>query len=123
MERTAGQREESTSKAFIDAKRFIMQNYAQEDMNLMRVAEHVNLSPSYVSQLFKKNDNCTFTEYLNTVRIENAKKLLSTTHMRVYEVAEAVGYQNPKYFFQVFKQLTGKRPREFYNAAFIEKNR
>ena len=78
-----------------------MQNYTQEDMNLMRVAEHVNLSPSYVSQLFKKNDNCTFTEYLNTVRIENAKKLLSTTHMRVYEVAEAVGYQNPKYFTDV----------------------
>ena len=121
MERTAGQREESTNKAFVSAKRFIMQNYAQEDLSLMRVAEHVNLSPNYVSQLFKKNDDCTFTEYLNIVRIENAKRLLSTTHMRVYEIAEAVGYQNPKYFFQVFKQLTGKRPREFYNTSFTEK--
>ena len=37
--------------------------------------------------------------------------------MRIYEVSEAVGYHNSKYFFQVFKQLTGNRPREFYQKS------
>ena len=115
-----GQREESKNRALNGAKRYIMQNYTDPELNLTRVAEHVNLSPSYVSQLFKRLDNCTFTEYLNSVRIEQAKKLLSTTHMRVYEVADAVGYQNSKYFFQLFKQITGKRPREFYASSSSE---
>ena len=120
VENIHGQREESKNRALSGAKRYIMQNYSDPELNLTRVAEHVNLSPSYVSQLFKRLDNCTFTEYLNSVRIEQAKKLLSTTHMRVYEVADAVGYQNSKYFFQLFKQITGKRPREFYASSSSE---
>ena len=112
-----GRREETKNRAISGAKRYIMQNFSDSNLNLDRVAEAVNLSPSYVSLLFKRQEDCTFTEYLNTVRVEHAKNLLSTTHMRVYEVAEAVGYQNSKYFFQVFKQITGKRPREFYKTS------
>jgi len=112
-----GKREDSKYRALSDAKRYIGQNYADPELTLAKVAEFVNLSPSYVSQLFKRTDNCTFTEYLNHVRIEQAKRLLSSTHMRVYEVADAVGYQSSKYFFQLFKQITGKRPREFYQGS------
>ena len=112
-----GRREENKNRALSGAKRYIMQNFSDPSLNLARVAEAVNLSPSYVSLLFKRQEDSTFTEYLNAVRVEQAKKLLSTTHMRVYEVAEAVGYQNSKYFFQVFKQITGKRPREFYTTV------
>jgi len=112
-----GDREENKIRALSDAKRYIMRNFADPDLSLAKVAEQVNLSPSYMSQLFKRTDDRTFTEYLNHVRIEQAKKLLSTTHMRVYEVADAVGYQSSKYFFQLFKQITGKRPREFYEAS------
>lgn len=111
-----GRREDSKFRALSDAKRYIAQHYADPNLSLAKVAEQVNLSPSYVSQLFKRMDDSTFTEYLNHVRIEQAKRLLSTTHMRVYEVADAVGYQSSKYFFQLFKQITGKRPREFYQG-------
>lgn len=117
VDNICGQREESKSRSLSGAKRFVQQNYADSNLSLAQVAEHVNLSPSYLSMLFKRIDNCTFTEYLNVVRIEQAKKLLAMTHMRVYEVADAVGYQNSKYFFQVFKRITGKRPREFYNES------
>ena len=75
-----------------------------------------------MAQLFHRYENCSFTEYLNRVRIEQAQKKLLTTHMRIYEVAEAVGFQNPKYFFQVFKQITGMRPREFYENSICETN-
>lgn len=112
-----GRREENKFRALSDAKRYIAQHYAEADLCLGKVAEYVNLSPSYVSQLFKRIDDSTFTEYLNRIRVEQAKRLLSTTHMRVYEVADAVGYQSSKYFFQLFKQITGKRPREFYQGS------
>ena len=109
--------DDSKYRALSDAKHYILQNYADPAISLAKVAAQVNLSPSYVSQLFKRNDNCTFTEYLNHVRIEQAKRLLSETHLRVYEVADAVGYKSAKYFFQLFKQITGKRPREFYQSS------
>ncbi len=114
-----GRREENKVRALSDAKWYVTQHYAEPDLCLAKVAEYVNLSPSYVSQLFKRMDDSTFTEYLNRVRIEQAKRLLSTTHMRVYEVADAVGYQSSKYFFQLFKQITGKRPREFYQVSGV----
>jgi len=116
-----GRREDGKFRALSDAKRYITQHYADPTLSLAKVAEQVNLSPSYMSQLFKRIDHSTFTEYLNHVRIEQAKRLLSTTHMRVYEVADAVGYQSSKYFFQLFKQITGKRPREFYQGCQAQK--
>lgn len=116
-ENICGQRDQNKSRALGDAKRYIRQHYTDPELTLTEVAAHIDLSPSYVSQLFKRMDSCTFTEYLNHVRIEEAKHLLKTTHMRVYEIAEAVGYQNSKYFFQLFKQITGKRPREYYENA------
>lgn len=110
-------RKDSKARALSSAKQFVYKNYADPELNLAAVAESVSLSPNYVSQLFRRYDNCSFTEFLNHVRIEMAKKLLSTTHMRVYEVALAVGYQNSKYFFHLFKQVTGMRPKEFYESA------
>jgi len=113
VEEIGSTREQNKNKTINNAKHYIMQNYADPELNLSKVAENVNLSPSYLSQLFRKQSHCSFTDYLNYVRIEQAKRLLADTHMRVYEVADAVGYQSSKYFFQVFKQITGKRPREF----------
>lgn len=110
-------RKDNKARALSSAKQFVYKNYADPELSLAAVAESVSLSPNYVSQLFRRYDNCSFTEFLNHVRIEMAKKLLSTTHMRVYEVALAVGYQNSKYFFHLFKQVTGMRPKEFYESA------
>lgn len=115
-------REQTGSRAIASAKRYIREHYNDPELNLSRVAEQVQLSPSYVSQLFRKDESRGFTDYINYVRVEEAKKLLRQTNLRVYEVAEMVGYQNSKYFFQVFKQLTGKRPREFFEDA-AEKDR
>ena len=110
-------RKDNKARALSSAKQYVYKNYADPELSLAQVAESVSLSPNYVSQLFRRYDDCSFTEFLNHVRIEMAKKLLSTTHMRVYEVALAVGYQNSKYFFHLFKQVTGMRPKEFYESS------
>lgn len=113
-------RKDSKNRALRSAKQYINHNYANPRLDLAAVSCSVSLSPSYMAQLFHRYENCSFTEYLNHVRVEQAKKLLLTTHMRIYEVAQAVGFQNSKYFFQVFKQITGMRPREFYENSVCE---
>lgn len=122
IETIQSKRKDSKNRALRSAKQYINSNYANPHLDLAAVSEFVSLSPNYMAQLFHRYENCSFTEYLNRVRIEQAQKKLLTTHMRIYEVAEAVGFQNSKYFFQVFKQITGMRPREFYENSVCETN-
>jgi two-component system response regulator YesN len=56
--------------------------------------------------LFKQELGKTFTEYLNELRVDKAKRLLTETPCRVYEIAKQVGYKDYKYFVHVFKKLT-----------------
>lgn len=120
IEKIQTKRKDSKNRALRSAKQYINNNYANPRLDLAAVSEFVSLSPNYMAQLFHRYENCSFTEYLNRIRIEQAQKKLLTTHMRIYEVAESVGFQNSKYFFQVFKQITGMRPREFYENSVCE---
>lgn len=96
-----------------DAKRYIEEHYADNQINLSEISRHVGLSESYFSSLFKKEAGCSVIEYLNQTRINAAKRLLKTTHMKVYEVALAVGYANSNYFYQMFRKITGQNPKQF----------
>lgn len=120
IEKIQTKRKDSKNRALRSAKQYINNNYANPRLDLAVVSEFVSLSPNYMAQLFHRYENCSFTEYLNRIRIEQAQKKLLTTHMRIYEVAESVGFQNSKYFFQVFKQITGMRPKEFYENSVCE---
>ena len=101
------------SKMVEDAKTYIERHLTDENLNLTTVSEAVGLSSVYFCSLFKKETRITFVDYLNQARVEQAKKLLCSTNMKIYEVSEAVGYTNSKYFFQIFKKITGKKPKEF----------
>ena len=93
-------------------KQYIGQHYA-EDITLSDAAESVYLHPIYVSRLFREKTGQTFTEYLTHVRIEVAKALLEQREKYVYEISEAVGYHNLKYFYKVFRKVTGHSPSEY----------
>lgn len=95
------------------AKHYIGEHYREEQLNLSAVSEAVGLSAVYFCSLFKEETGTTFVEYLNSVRIEQAKLLLKKGDMKIYQIALEVGYSNPSYFYEVFKKLTGKRPREY----------
>ncbi|MCC3373269.1 response regulator [Cohnella sp. REN36] len=99
------------SKLIVDVLRYLEANYA-EDVSLQKLADRFFVNASYLSRLFKEEVGEIFTKYLMQLRIERARELLRTTHLKVYEVSEAVGYADVKYFNKIFKDLTGLTPAD-----------
>ena len=97
----------------LKAKKYIEENYADQNTTLTKVAEVVCLSPNHFSTIFSQECRTTFIEYLTNVRIENAKRLLKETDMKGYDIAYECGFSDPHYFSYIFKKNTGLSPREF----------
>ncbi|ETP73133.1 response regulator (CheY-like receiver domain and AraC-type DNA-binding domain-containing protein) [Lachnospiraceae bacterium JC7] len=97
-----------------------IQDYIDHNLNgklqLNEIADAFGLSPAYLSVLFKKNTDIGFSEYVYTRKIEHAKKMLLSDDMKVYEVADALGFESAYYFSKVFKKVAGVSPREFIQA-------
>ncbi|GAB6928796.1 response regulator [Paenibacillus sp. JCM 10914] len=98
------------------AKEYIEDNY-QKDLTIEEVSELADLSISHFCTLFKSTTGYTFLEYLTECRIKKAKSILLNSDVKVYQVAPLVGYQDPRYFTQVFKKITGQTPSEFREAV------
>ena len=98
---------------------FIEENYMREDISLNSVAKEVGLSPAYFCALFKKETGRGITDHLNMVRVERSKQLLCCTSKMIYEIAFEVGFQDYRYFSQIFKKYTGLTPRQYQNAANV----
>lgn len=82
-------------------------------LTLEETAAYVHLHPSYFSTLFKQLTGSSFKEYLNMVRIEESKRLLSNTEYSIINIAIAVGFEDQSYFSKVFKKYTGLTPKQF----------
>jgi two-component system response regulator YesN len=95
------------------ARKFISENLGNQKINLAMVSSHTGLSEVYFCRLFRKETGVSFSEYINKLRIETAKKLLADVQKRVSEICYEVGYDQPKYFNYVFKRLTGSTPLEY----------
>lgn len=96
-------------------RRYIMDNYADSDLNLTEVAGLAGLNESYFSAKFKKEFGTNFSDYLKTVRMNHAKRLMETTNMKIYEVSQAVGYRSVEHFTRIFKAYTGVTPKQYMN--------
>jgi two-component system, response regulator YesN len=105
---------EKSSIHLIEA--YLRQNY-QEDIHLQKIADRFFLSKEYISRKFKQEYNETITDYLTKIRMEKAKELLENPHLKIYEIAYNVGYQNEKYFSKVFKKIVGLTPNEYRNSV------
>ena len=90
--------------------------HVTERLSLNEVAEIFDISPNYLSQLFRKYNHTGFIEYVNTCKIEEAKRLLEREHLLVYETADALGYESAFYFSKVFKKIEGISPTEYVNS-------
>ncbi|MNZ64894.1 HTH-type transcriptional regulator YesS [compost metagenome] len=96
-----------------DALHYIHQHYSSPELSLHQVCQHVFLSLSYFSSLFKQHTGDTFVEYLTRLRLEKAKQLLVSTQLKAYDIAERVGYGDPQYFSVIFKRNVGMTPKEY----------
>lgn len=87
----------------------ILDNHYGEDIHLSNTSEMVGVSESYLSKQFAKEIGVNFISYLTNLRIEKAKEALENG-MKIYDVAEQVGYVNPEHFSRIFKKVTGVSP-------------
>lgn len=92
-------------------------NYIKENYNarisLEEIASRMSITHEYLSRLFTKEMGKSFSDYLKDYRIDKAIKLLANDKMKIYEIADKVGYSDPKYFCKVFKEVTGMSPKEY----------
>src|SRR5947209_4243705 len=84
-----------------------------QPLSLNRVAETLGVHPSYLSRAFKKELGMTITDYINLLRIEEAKYLLDSGNASVTEAALSVGYNDPNYFSKVFTKLEHVTPHDY----------
>jgi len=92
------------------AKKMVDRNFS---LSLQEVAEQLEVSSFWLSHLFKKEEGNNFIDYLTDVRMEEAKRLLRESNLKIYEIAEAVGYKDLQHFGKVFKRKTGLKPKEY----------
>lgn len=112
-------RQEQSKGGIEKIRKYIEANYA-DNISLKTIAAHFYMNPVYLGQLFRKTYGVYFNDFLLSIRMAEAKKLLRLTDMRMYEVASKVGFQNADYFVAQFVKQEGMTPKEYRNKL-IEK--
>ena len=91
----------------------LVHEFYDQGITLDEIALKLNITPEYLGTQFHKEIGINFSSYIKNCRIKKAKELLIGTHLKLYQIAEKVGYGDPKYFSQVFKECTGRLPTEY----------
>lgn len=105
-------REDISNYTIKRAINYIREHY-QEGITLEEVSGNLGITPEYLSTLFNREMGENFSTFLKKFRLSHAKRLLKGTDMKIYEVAEAIGYTDSKYFARVFKDEFGISPADY----------
>jgi two-component system, response regulator YesN len=87
-----------------------------EDITLDKASKIANMSRSYLSSIFKKETGEAFTDYVNRLKMEEAKELIQKFGLKTYEAAEKLGFQDESYFSKLFKKYIGINPSKVNKA-------
>lgn len=90
-----------------DTVDYIHHQYGQADLSLDAAADHLNISKGYLSQFFKEQTGVNFSEYVENLRMDKAKQLLSETRLPIRDIAQQVGYHASSTFCRAFKRGSG----------------
>jgi len=113
---SANSTETSTNSRYLVAKAIeILKTNYYKDLDLKSVSDQLYISTWHLSKLLKKETGSNFIDILNEIRIEESKKMLLSPQLKVYEIAEKIGYTDVPYFTKLFKKHTGQTPMEFKN--------
>lgn len=103
---------EDTNLTVKIAKSMIHEFY-QRGITLEEIALKLDITPEYLSGQFHREVGMTFSHYIRNYRMNKAKELLIGTQLKLYEVADKVGYSDAKYFSRMFREYTGQLPAEY----------
>lgn len=92
--------------------KYISDNY-HKNINIKDIADKLSVSESHLFRLFKAESGYTFVDYLTYYRIKKAIGFLRDPHVKIYNIAEKIGYRDQRYFSVIFKKLVGVTPKEF----------
>jgi two-component system, response regulator YesN len=103
-----------------DVKRYLREHY--QDATLEKAAGKVNLSPAYLSRIFKEKNGLGFSDTLTEIRMQKAKEMLNDIKYKQYEIAYYLGYDNPKNFSRAFSTYFHMSPSEYRNGQSGNEN-
>ena len=112
LETSSGDRSEAPEDAFSRLVRYV-EEHLDEPLLLKDISAHFFLTPNYVSSLFRERLNTTYSEYLNSLRVAKAMRLLRHTQRSVEDIAQNCGYSDGRYFSRVFHKQTGVSPLQY----------
>jgi YesN/AraC family two-component response regulator len=99
-----------------DVKSYIEINI-KRNITLDEISNYFNISPYYMSKLFKKKTGTNFVEYVSSRKIDLSKEMLTHTNMRILNIALELGFNEPNYFSKVFKKSVGLTPTDYRNKT------
>lgn len=97
---------------------YLTENYRSR-ISLKQVAERFFITPCHLSRSFKKATGFSFIEYVNSIRVKEAQKLLKKTNSSVMRIAELTGFDSQTHFGRVFKNLTGMSPLQYRKRSRV----
>ena len=113
VETHVGHHGESFQDRTIDKLKAYMSDHLAEDISLVSLADIAHMNPAYLSSLFKKKNGVGISEYLLSIRMERAKRLLRESPYKIGEIAARSGFADQRYFSAVFKKYTGVTAGEY----------
>ena len=96
---------------------YIENHFSDADFSIGKLAESMGVSEGHISRLFKAQTDISIGNYLTRYRIKKAMNHLKDVQVKVYEVAEKVGYQDIAYFSNTFKKLVGRSPSDYQSKG------
>ena len=90
-----------------------LDQHLQEDISLEQMANIINVSPFYLSKLFKEEKGITFINFISDKRLEKARDLLEHSDLSIKEITSEIGYNDQNYFSRIFKNKYGLSPKEY----------
>lgn len=102
---------------FESVLKYIQSNFKNSDLSLIKISDMFFYNKKYLSTLFIKETGIKFTDYLNSLRIDEAKKLMKSKELSVTEISSKCGFSDSYYFSKVFKKYMGMPPTVFMNSC------
>ncbi len=97
----------SMKREMVQALNYIGENLGNKELSLQMVAEKIGVSKNYFSKIFKESTGVKFVDYITKQRMEQARNLYLNSDLKIYEIAELVGYSDWHYLYNLYKKIYG----------------